>query len=101
MSDMDNIRKALPFWLSLGLIPLAVIGVTQGGWTVILMPAYAWTLVTVLDLLLGQNEENPDPQTSDDDLFWYRLVTLIWFPLQALIVYGAIWWITRTSCGST
>lgn len=96
MSDMDNIRKALPFWLSLGLIPLAVIGVTQGGWTVILMPAYAWTLVTVLDLLLGQNEENPDPQTSDDDLFWYRLVTLIWFPLQALIVYGAIWWITRT-----
>ncbi len=94
--NMDDLRKALPFWLSLGLLPLAMIGVTQGGWTVILMPAYAWSLVTVLDLLLGRNEENPDPQTDEEDLFWYRLITLIWFPLQALTLYGAIWWITRS-----
>jgi len=93
---MEPLRKALPFWLSLGLLPLAVIGVTQGGWTVILMPAYAWTLITVLDLLLGRNEENPDPQTEEEDLYWYRAITLIWFPLQALTIYGAIWWITRS-----
>lgn len=92
---MEPLRKALPFWLSLGLLPLALIGVTQGGWTVILMPAYAWTLISVLDLLLGRNEENPDPQTDEEDLYWYRAITLIWFPLQALTIYGAIWWITR------
>ena len=80
-----NLRAALPFWLSLGLVPLAVLGITQGGWTVILMPLYAWALVTVLDVLLGLNEENPDP-TVDRDLFWYRLVTLIWFPVQAAII---------------
>ena len=94
---MDSLRQALPFWLSLGLLPLAAIGVTSGGWTVILMPAYAWALVTVLDLLLSRNEENPDPQTDEGDLFWYRAITLIWLPLQALTIYGAIWWITRSS----
>ena len=91
------LRHALPFWLSLGLIPLAVIGATQGGWTVALMPAYAWALTTVLDLLLGLNEENPDPQTDEADLFWYRAITLMWFPLQAATIFGMIWWITQST----
>lgn len=96
MRNIADFRNALPFWLSLGLVPLAMIGVTQGGWTVALMPAYAWTLTTLLDLLLGRNEENPDPQTDEDDLFWYRAITLIWLPLQGLVIYGSIWWITRS-----
>lgn len=90
-----SLRHALPFWLSLGLVPLALIGATQGGWTVALMPAYAWALTTVLDLLLGQNAENADPQTADRDLLWYRAITLLWFPLQAATIYGMIWWITH------
>ncbi|MEY4305353.1 MAG: hypothetical protein RIT52_1528 [Pseudomonadota bacterium] len=92
-------RAAMPFWLSLGLVPLAVIGVTLGGWTVVLMPLYAWALITVLDLLLGLNEENPDPRTDERELFWYRLITLIWFPVQAMIIYGAIWWVVRADMG--
>ena len=96
MTEIAKLRNALPFWLSLGLVPLAALGVVYGGWTVVLMPAYAWALVTVLDLLLGKSEDNPDPQTDERDLVWYRLVTLIWFPVQAAIIYGAIWWITRT-----
>ncbi len=95
----DRFRDALPFWLSLGLVPLAALGVTQGGWTVVLMPLYAWALVTVLDLLLGLNAENPDTATEESDLFWYRLVTLIWFPVQAAIIYGAIWWVARADMG--
>lgn len=91
-----KLREALPFWLSLGLVPLAALGVWAGGWAVLLMPAYAWALVTVLDLLLGCREENADPQTAEEDLFWYRLVTLVWFPLQAAIIYGAIWWVVRS-----
>lgn len=94
-----SFRSALPFWLSLGLLPLAAIGVTHGGWTVMLIPLYAWVLVTVLDLLLGLNEENPDPRTDESELLWYRMITLIWFPVQALIIYGAIWWVSRTEMG--
>ena len=100
MSDQPapiRLRHALPFWLSLGLLPLAVLGATQGGWMVLLMPAYAWALVTVLDLLLGLNEENADPQTDEADLVWYRAITLLWFPLQAATLFGMIWWITRST----
>lgn len=95
MTKGPNIRKALPFWLSLGLLPCALLGLLWGGWAVVLMPAYAWTLVTLLDVLLGRDESNADPQTAEAELFWYRLVTLIWFPLQATIIYGSTWWIVR------
>ncbi len=95
--EISRLGRALPFWLSLGLVPLALIGATQGGWTVVLMPLYAWALITVLDLLLGLNEENPDTNTHEDDLIWYRLITLMWFPIQFAVIYGMIWWITHTS----
>lgn len=73
---------ALPFWLSLGTVPLALLGLARGGWTVCLMPIYTWGLYALLDALLGQNQENADPETPEADLFWYRLITLIWFPIQ-------------------
>ncbi|MFD1809757.1 hypothetical protein ACFSHQ_21900 [Gemmobacter lanyuensis] len=82
MTDTAAFRNALPFWLSLALPPLVAVGVTQGGWTVLLPPLYAWALITVLDLLLGKNEDNPDPQTDEGDLVWYRAITLIWLPFR-------------------
>lgn len=94
--NIADFRNAAPFWLSLGLLPLTFIGATRGGWTVLLMPLYAWTLITVLDAVLGLNEENPDTETDELDLFWYRLITLIWFPVQFVVIYGMIWWITST-----
>ena len=36
--DMLRLRDALPFWLSLLMIPLALTGATVGGWTVLLLP---------------------------------------------------------------
>ncbi|WP_114964818.1 alkane 1-monooxygenase [Alkalilacustris brevis] len=93
---LQPLRNALPFWLSLGLIPLAVVGAVVGGWTVVLMPLYAWALVTLLDVLTGLNQENPDTETAEEDLFWYRLITMIWFPIQFCVIYGMIWWVTTT-----
>lgn len=104
MSDTAEIRRlrnALPFWLSLGLIPLAVIGATAGGWTVALMPLYAWFLVTILDRLSGPGTDNPDTDVAEGDLFWYRLITLIWLPIQLCAIFGMIWWVTRTDHLST
>ena len=37
-------QNAIPFWMSLLLIPIAWIGATQGGWTVILLPVATWYL---------------------------------------------------------
>ncbi|SIS67303.1 alkane 1-monooxygenase [Phaeovulum vinaykumarii] len=104
MSTREEIRKparALPFWLSLGMIPLAILGATQGGWTVILLPIYGWVAVTVLDAILGRNEDNPDPETPESDLFWYRLITMIWFPIQFITIFAMIWWVTHTDHLST
>lgn len=99
MSPAADIRRpgrALPFWLSLGMVPLAALGAVTGGWSVLLLPMYGWVMVSLLDALLGLNEDNPDPTTPEADLFWYRLITLIWFPLQFLTIFGLIWWATHT-----
>ncbi len=99
MSTPEEIRRpgrALPFWMSLGMIPLAVLGAVIGGWTVILLPVYGWVMVTVLDGILGENLDQPDLRTPEADLFWYRLITLIWFPVQIVTIYTMIWWVTHT-----
>lgn len=88
--------SALPFWLSLGLLPCVWIAATSGGWALLLLPVYGWILLPLLDVALGLNRDNPDTNTPESDLFWYRLITLIWFPLQVAIIYGALWWVTRS-----
>lgn len=86
--------QALPFWLALAMVPLAVIGATQGGWYTALVPAWSILFYSILDALSGVNEANADPQTKEG-LFWYRLLTLVWFPIQAVILFGTIWYSTR------
>lgn len=90
-------RSALPFWLSLALVPLAAVATMRGGWWWALMPAYAWYLVTALDVILGLNTDNPETETPVKELFWYRAITVIWFPIQLVVIFGAIWYVTHTN----
>lgn len=99
--ETRSARRALPFWLSLGMIPLAVLGATTGGLTTILLPLYGWTMVTILDAILGRNEDQPDVETPERDLFWYRLITLIWFPIQFVTIFSMIYYTTHTDHLST
>lgn len=87
-------RNALPFWLSLAMVPLVLLAATFGGWALLLPPLGAWSLFSVLDAILGQNHDNPDIETAESDLFLYRLITIIWFPIQFVTVFGLIWWIS-------
>ena len=84
---------ALPFWLSLSFLPMIAVGAVWGGWWLALAPAWAILALPLLDLLTGLNARNPDPQAPEGDLFWYRLITLIWAPLQVTMIFGAIWWV--------
>ncbi|MCX7889392.1 MAG: alkane 1-monooxygenase [Rhodobacteraceae bacterium] len=86
---------AAPFWLSMAMFPLAAASAAFGGWTVILLPLYGFVLVSLLDLAFGHDERNPDTGTDEARLFWHRLVTVVWFPLQALTIYGMIFYATR------
>jgi alkane 1-monooxygenase len=95
--DLRKLRNVLPFWLSLLMIPLAGLGAVQGGWSVLLLPLYSWGMFSLLDALTGQNEDNPDLSATDDDLFWYRLITLVWAPLQMATLFGLIWYVPQAT----
>jgi len=92
---IDRLIDALPFWLSLVTIPLALIGAGVGGWTVLLLPLYAWGLFSLLDAVTGLNLSNADPATPEDDLYLYWLITLAWFPIQVVLLFGMIWYVPQ------
>lgn len=89
--DISSPRSALPFWLSLGTVPMAFLGMALGGVWVLALPLYCWALFSVLDAVTGQNEENPDTTTPEDQLYLYRLLTMIWFPVQFLVLCVMLW----------
>ena len=91
-----RLASALPFWLSLGLIPLAVFVATIGGWAIVLLPLATWWLFSGLDYVIGLDKSNPDPDTPDRALFWHRLITLVWGPLQVITIFGILHYVTNT-----
>ncbi|MEE3316473.1 MAG: alkane 1-monooxygenase [Pseudomonadota bacterium] len=92
-----RLKDALPFWISLTLIPVVMFAAQAGGAWVWIVPVYAWFMTTLIDFVMGLNTVNPDPQSPPQNLFWYRLITLIWFPIQAAVIYGTIYYATHVA----
>lgn len=88
--------QALPFWLSLGTVPLALIGMAWGGFWVLMLPLYCWGLFSALDAVLGLNLQDADPATEDDDLHLYNLLTLLWFPVQFALLCCFLWYVPHS-----
>lgn len=93
---LDTFWGAVPFWASLALVPVPVLGAVKGGWYVLLTPICTWYLFSMLDAVIGLDEDNADPETPDQSLFWYRLVTLIWAPVQFLLIFGLLAYVSWT-----
>ena len=93
--QLAQVKHAVPFALSFLLVPLAWITAFVGGWSVILLPIVTWYLFSILDNFLGLNLDNADPEATDDDLFWYRMITLLWMPVQFLTVFGLLWYVPQ------
>ena len=85
-------QNAVPFALSFLLVPLTWACAMAGGWWVLLIPAVIWNAYTALDMVLGTDTENADPETEDGALFWYRLITWAWVPVQFVSLFGLIWY---------
>ena len=90
--QISRFQKIAPFWASVLLIPVAVFSTLQGGWSVLLLPVVTWLLFSALDALVGLNLDNADPEISDDHLTWYKNITLIWAPLQFVLLFWMIWY---------
>lgn len=87
---------ALPFWMSLTFLPVVGVAAWYGGWVLAILPVYAFVAFSVLDAVSGLDPANADPDTEDSRLFWYRAVTLIWLPIQMVLIFGSLIWIRET-----
>ncbi|MEO0781683.1 MAG: alkane 1-monooxygenase [Pseudomonadota bacterium] len=93
-NQVARLQNAIPFWMSLTLVPVAWFSAVHGGWAVILLPLCTWYLFSLLDAILGLNKDNADPETAEDQLNWYKLITIIWAPIQFCVLFGMIWYAT-------
>ena len=100
-AHVAKFASALHYWMSLALFPLIAFVAGQGGWWLLAMPLMTWWLFSLLDLAMGLDLENADPATPEADLFWYRLVTLVWFPLQLVTIFALIHFVTQNETLST
>ncbi len=80
---------AAPFAISLIFLPVVLLAV-QGGWWLALPPLYATVAITLLDALTGPRRENADPMQPDANLYWYRALTLVWLPVQLVVIFATI-----------
>ncbi len=95
-TDVSALTSALPFWLALLLIPLAWVATTFGGFWILLLPVCTWCLFSVIDVALGLEDRNRDTETPDSQLFWFRILPMIWLPLQIATVFGAMIYVTAS-----
>ena len=91
-----SFRRALPFAVTLLAPPLIWLVAVLGGWWIALVPLFAWPLFSLVDAVIGTTDTNADPETPDRMLVWYRMLTLVWAPLQFVTVFGVIAYLTRS-----
>lgn len=94
-------QSALPFWISYLLVPLVWFAATRGGWWLLAVPFSTWWAFAALDQATGENLDNADPETDEEALGWYILLTKLWVPVQVVTLYGLIWYATRADHLST
>ena len=99
--ELRTLKRAVPFALSLVLLPIAWVGAIYGGWTVLLLPLMTWYLFSLVDLALGTDGANGDLEATDADLFWYRALTILWAPLQFVTLFALIWYVAPATHLST
>ena len=87
-----GLPPALPFWLSLSLVPAVVWAAISGGWALVLPPLAAWGLFAVLDSFLGTDTHNADPLSTAKALFWHDLILRVWPPVQFATLFWLIWY---------
>ena len=104
MSDKNillSFKSAAPFWSSiLFAISLWISFIIQG-WAILIVPVFTLLILPVIDQYVGLRVENLDTNLKDSQLFWYRLITLIWAPIQFLTLFGILALTIYTDMSST
>ncbi len=93
-AELSRPARVLPFFLAYSLVPMAWISAVYGGLWVLLVPVMSWYAYAALDAVFGLNTDNADTSASDDDLRLYRMITLCWAPVQFVLVFGLLAYVT-------
>ena len=94
-SQIAKLSRVLPFWISFGLVPLVWIGALFGGWTLLIVPLVTWYMFSLLDAALGLNKENASLGATEDDLYWYKMITIVWAPVQFILLVSLLWYVPQ------
>ena len=100
-SELAKLSRVLPFWISFALVPLVWIAALYGGWTLLIVPLVTWYLFSLLDAALGLNMENADLGAEESDLYWYKMITIIWAPVQFILLVSLLWYVPQAEHLST
>jgi alkane 1-monooxygenase len=93
-AELSRPARVLPFFLAYSLVPMAWVSAVYGGLWVLLVPVMSWYAYAALDAVFGLNTDNADTSASDDDLRLYRMITLCWAPVQFVLVFGLLAYVT-------
>lgn len=92
----STLTAAAPFWLSLLIVPLAIIAAVVGGWALFLLPIGVPVIYAAVDQIVGNETKNADLNTPESALYWHRMITLVWPPVQILTMFGILAYVTAT-----
>lgn len=84
------LAHAAPFAISLTFVPIAVLGLVHGGWWIAGGIAYAFLVIPLVDYLVGVTKAAIDPLTDERALFFHRLITWLWVPVQLGLLAAAL-----------
>lgn len=81
---------ALPFAISLTFVPIAIMSMLHGGWWILGSIAYAFLVIPLVDQLTGITKAGLDPAAGERALFFHRLITWIWVPIQLGVIFSTL-----------
>ena len=85
-----SFKSAAPFWSSILFAISLWVSFIMQGWAILIVPIMTLVILPLIDQYVGLRIVNLDPNIEEPQLYWYRLITLIWAPLQFLTLFGIL-----------
>ena len=93
MSDKNillSFKSAAPFWSSILFAISLWLSFMIQGWAILILPIFTLFILPIVDQYVGLRTDNLDISLKETQLFWYRLITLIWAPIQFCTLFGIL-----------
>ena len=93
--------KITPYFLCY-LMPVTYLwGLVTGGIWIVAPLFTSFVMIPIADLIFGRDTENPTPEAEiEQKNNWvFRIVTLLWVPVQLFVVIYSLWFVQNNSLG--